>query len=215
MTRPSKREELEDILQAYMDSVREPSYASLVEWIAQYPEYQEELTDFAVAWRMVEFLPAADHPPTDSDTLVLRGMSIVENILHQKADNAPPVTASPSQIVDLLGQGKRLGLSVGDIATRVRLSVAILRKFNQRLIQVNTVPRQAIQMLADTLQQKFETILDYLQQAPTLQQQFIFKAEQAPQIGTQQSFFEAVRTDTGLDEADRNFWLAFETDLEQ
>jgi hypothetical protein len=65
------------------------------------------------------------------------------------------------------------------------------------------------------LLQKFETILDYLQQAPTLQQQFIFKAEQAPQIGTQQSFFEAVRTDTGLDEADRNFWLAFETDLEQ
>lgn len=53
---------LDDVLNEYMASEEKPSHAALVRWIALYPRFEKELTDFTVAWSLQEALPP--HPET-------------------------------------------------------------------------------------------------------------------------------------------------------
>jgi hypothetical protein len=48
---------LEDVLDAYLASVDEPSSGALAEWIRRFPDYSQELTEFAAAWALMEALP--------------------------------------------------------------------------------------------------------------------------------------------------------------
>ena len=82
MNKPNRIERLEDVLDAFVASDVNPNEA-LDEWIRCYPEYEQELTDFAVSWSLMRSLPPApDAEEVDEDTLVLEGMSIVQNLLH-------------------------------------------------------------------------------------------------------------------------------------
>ncbi len=81
MKQPSERMTLEDVLNAYVDLTSDPSPALLAEWIHLYPQYEQELREFTVSWSLMETLPPpSKHENIDEDTLVLRGISIVEGI---------------------------------------------------------------------------------------------------------------------------------------
>lgn len=76
---------IEDVLNEYVASIAEPNQDDLEVWIQRYPQYKQELTEFTVSWSLMERLPP--HPDVeeiDQETLTLRGMSVVKNLLHQK-----------------------------------------------------------------------------------------------------------------------------------
>src|SRR5260370_34746818 len=82
MNQNSERASLDDVLNAYAVSDPGPGYASLTEWIRRYPYYERELTEFTANWALMKWLPApVANQSVDEDALVLRGMSIVQNIL--------------------------------------------------------------------------------------------------------------------------------------
>lgn len=54
MTNQKKHDELQDILQAYIDEATEPSPQTLKEWINRFPEFERELMEFAAVWGMVD-----------------------------------------------------------------------------------------------------------------------------------------------------------------
>ena len=85
MNKPNQVGRLEDVLDAFVASDVNPNEA-LGEWIQRYPEYEQELTEFVVSWSLMKSLPPApDAEEVDEDTLVLRGMSIVQNLLHEQS----------------------------------------------------------------------------------------------------------------------------------
>ena len=80
-----RRVTLEDVLNDYVASSPEPSYGALEDWVRRYPQYEQELTEFTISWGLMEWLsPSSDTEEVDDETLVLHGMSIVQNLLHQK-----------------------------------------------------------------------------------------------------------------------------------
>jgi hypothetical protein len=99
-------ESLDGVLEAYAIDDQEPSLAALRLWIARYPQYADELTDFTARWSMLKWIPGRTSDPfsdaadihyvaaesqvvdtnidgADDPTLLLRGMSAVHNALYQ------------------------------------------------------------------------------------------------------------------------------------
>ena len=74
---------LEDVLDAFLVATSEPDSDSLSELIRRYPQYERELTEFAVAWSRSRWLPPAPGPAISTDTVISRGMSIVRDLLSQ------------------------------------------------------------------------------------------------------------------------------------
>ncbi len=212
MSEHARRETLDDVLNAYVAYSSEPSYEVLTEWIRCYPHFEKELTEFTVGWSLSETLPPADEPDgMDEETLVLRGMSVVQGILNK--EEWQPADKQTS-FAGLLKEGKARGLSIHGLAEATRLSAALVRKLDRRLIRFASIPTEAIDVLAQAVARGKDEVARYLHRQPVLPASASYKAEEAPKLSDAEDFFEAVRTDETLPEEWRRHWLSLESSEE-
>ena len=199
---------LEDILDAYVASGDIPD-RSLDEWIQRYPEYEKELTEFAVSWTLMESLPPApEAAKVDECVLVLRGMSIVQNLLHKQSQVASSNPSAPFE--SLIAEGRALGLKPRQLAEAVRLGDAILGKLDRRLIRYASIPQDAIDELAYAIQRGTASVAAYLRQDPQFAASAEHRSEQAPTLSESEDFFDAVRNDPTISPEHADYWLALE-----
>jgi hypothetical protein len=209
MTKPNEQEFFDDILNALLSEVSEPDHATLTEWIRRYPQYSRELTEFAVSRSLAESLPRSpQQAEIDEDTLVLRGMSILQNVLYQQT---LPLEEQ-HDLVSILKEGRARGLELQDLAQQTQLSVALVRKLDRRLILFASLPKKVIEVLARVIHCNNDALAHYLQQAPLLPQHASYHAKQAPKLTQQERFFDALRADSTITEANRAYWLTFAED---
>jgi hypothetical protein len=207
MTDHIERQELADVLDSYMAAVKEPSPSALAEWIRRYPQYEQDLTDFTVAWIEMDSLPLAERTEIeDDDTLVLRGMSIVQDLLHHQQEEQAQKSHDQRPFAGFVAGG----YSLAQMAERLNLSDALVRKLDLRLIRYATMPLQLIEDIANVAQHEFVDIARYLSGAPTLVQGASYKSKHTPSLSLQEDFFDAVRNDPQLDEERRKRWLSLE-----
>jgi hypothetical protein len=201
---------LEDVLDAFVASSPESESVALSTWVSRYPEYERELTEFAASWSLMRWLPPApDAERTDEETLVLRGMSVVQNLLHRQ-QKAPVARALVVPFESLLAEGRACGLGPVELARAAGLGVTTLRKLDRRLIRFATIPAQAIDALAAAIQRATGSVTAYLQQRPIFAAAAAHRAEEGPQLVEQEDFFEAVRLDPTMTPEQRAPWLAIE-----
>ena len=194
MNRPTEREKLEDVLDAYVASGSDPN-DPLDEWIRLYPEYEEELIEFAVSWSLMKSLPPApDAEEVDEDTLVLRGMSVVQNLLH--AQSLESRTGPVVPFASLVEEGRARGFKPRQLAQEVELGDSVLRKLDRRLIRYASIPKELIESLAKVIQSETTRVAAYLQQSSTLVTATEHRSEQAPVLTDQEDFFDAVRAES-------------------
>ncbi len=201
------QERLDDILNEYVAASPEPNAATLADWVRMYPEYRQQLTDFTVAWSQTEWLPpAGEVESVDEDTLVLRAMSVIQNIQQDQDmpqdDNSDDTEDPPD---DLFGAGKRLGLSPQQLADKTKMNRALLGKLNRGLISPDSLPQAAFEILANTLQLTVAAIKRLLHKSPRFALGH-HRATQAPEIKLEE-FSEAVRNEPSLSEEYRAYWL--------
>ena len=199
---------LEDILDAYVASGDSPDY-SLDEWIERYPQYEKELTEFAVSWTLMESLPLTpESEKVDESVLVLRGMSIVQNLLHKQSQAASSSNSAP--FVSLIAEARALGMKPRQLAEAVRLGDATLGKLDRRLILYASIPQVAIEELAKVIQRGAASVAAYLQQGPKFAASAEYRSEQAPALSESEDFFTAVRNDPMISPEHADYWLALE-----
>jgi hypothetical protein len=205
-----ERERLEDVFDAYVASEAGPNSASLAEWIHRYPEYARELTAFAASWSLMTWLPPSpDAEEVDEETLVLRGMSVIQNLLHRKEqERAPAAIGAVAPIASLLEEGRARGLGPRQLAQAADLGDISLRKLDRRLIRFGSIPREAIEGLAGAIHRGADSVAQYLQQGPTFAAAARHRAEQAPQLAEPEDFFDAVRNDPTMSDEQRARWVA-------
>jgi len=210
MNDQAERERLEDVLDALVASDVGPNSVALEEWIRRYPEYEQELTDFAVSWSLMKWMPPSpDAEEVGEETLVLRGMSVVQNLLHREAQVrgvVPQATQTP--LTSLVGEARNRGLTPPQLAYATGLGVTVLRKLDRRLIRYASVPREAIKVLASAIQREPENVARYLQQEPVFATGAQHRAEQAPELAEPEEFVTAVRADPTMTDEQRAQWLA-------
>ena len=212
MNNPNGLERLEDVLDAYVASIDGPD-GSLHDWIRRYPQYEQELTEFAVSWTLMEALPPSpDAEEVNESTLILRGMSVVQNLLHNKSLEAASVSVPPFE--SLLAGGRIHGLEPRQLAQVARLGDSVLRKLDRRLIRFASIPRDAIVGLAEAIQNDEASVSAYLQQSPALAAATEHRSEQAPALAEPEDFFDAVRADPTISPEDTAHWLEIQRSLE-
>lgn len=102
-------------------------------------------------------------------------------------------------ISSLFDACEKLGMNKFDLAARLRLSIGIVTKLNQRLIECATVPPALVREMASTIGHSAEEVLEYLRCKPRLAPGLSFKADEAPELPDPQDFVEAVEKDRSLD----------------
>ncbi len=210
MNDPLRLANLNDVLDAYMAATQNPSREILTEWIRKYPQYEKELTDFTVVWIQMESFPPAEREELDEDILVLRGMSVVQNLLH-KIKARPTVEQQPRYSIEsLIAEGRSQGLQPAQIADLLKLSVALLRKLDRRLILFISIPLELIEAIASSINREILSVAEYLQGEPILPKKAHYKAEQTPFVSEQRDFFDEVRSDQEISEEHRDRWLEME-----
>lgn len=202
MNQQTEREQLEDVLHAYQEA--SPNYAMLNEWIRRYPYYEQELTDFTVAHNLIQALPEPLVSEQAESELITFGKSVIQSLMGTAQVNREP---TPARLASLLEAGKVVGLKLPDIAKRMRLGVALVRKLDRRLVRFSTLPREVIEELARVLQQDAYTIARYLQLPPTLAQGANYRSDQTPQLAEPEEFVAAIKADLAISKEDRDYWL--------
>lgn len=215
---------LEDVLQDYALAEPGPSYDVLTDWIRRYPQFERELTEFTASWIVMQHvLPPAEPSGAESvdeeDRLVLRGMSILENVLHSVRTAEVPfqrqqseVEPSPSEppLTGLVEEGKRLHLSLDQLAEHCGMGKALVRKLDRCLIQPSSIPSLAVERLARTLRKSAPRVAEYLAGASRFASLAQYKSEHAPTLAEPENFFDAVRHDRTMTDAQRMYWLSLE-----
>lgn len=211
MNKSAGQVKLEDIFDAYVASGDDPN-STLDEWIRRYPEFESELIEFAVSWSLMKWLP---HSPNaeevDEETLVLRGVSVVQNLLHGQLDE--PASGSVLPLESLIAEGRTRGWKPGQLAQATRLGDSLLRKLDRRLISYASIPQELINHLAQILQYEVTSISAYLQGEPTFGAATEHRSEQAPRIMELEDFFDAVRADPTIGGENAEHWLALEQSM--
>ena len=205
MNQQPEREQFEDILYSLLELDPNPNYHVLNEWIRQYPYYEQELIEFASARNMLSALPEAVIPSSHKENLARFGRDLFQSLIGQQQTE---ISTEQPAIESLLSLGKSVGLTILDIASRTRLSVPLVRKLDRRLIKSTSIPRVAIESIAQLLGQEVNAIIQYLQKNPTLAQGASYRSDQTPTIAEAEDFATAVKNDRMLSEQEREYWLA-------
>tara|TARA_R110002072_G_scaffold265241_1_gene424140 strand:+ start:4378 stop:5037 length:660 start_codon:yes stop_codon:yes gene_type:complete len=218
MTSPNDALDLYDVLSEYASQPEEPSHAELVQWIKRYPQFRQELTELTLAWTLQDELPPAENAEeVDTETLVLWGMSVVEDILHQQGTAAQVrVATSPdSGVESLLAAADKVGLNLPGLADRCNLSISIMVKLNRRLIEISSIPAELVQQIANALRLTSANVNAYFQRPTASASGAYYRASSRPVLSSAKAnFFEVVRADLGLSDTQRVHWLALQTATE-
>ena len=191
-----------------------PDAKLLDDVVRRYPEFGEELTEFAIALtvdalrgkRVVEDSEGAIDPSAVSPA-VSRAMSHFQNRLHSATAGAAEARSTPADVAD--APNPFLGLPRNEFrafAARLNANGVFVGKLRDRQIDPATMTPGFQGLVADELKVSFDVVVAHFAARPVAPTRQLFKAEGKPSTGAQQSFEEAVRS-SGLNEAQQKFLL--------
>jgi hypothetical protein len=193
-----------------------PDAKLLDDVVRRYPQFSEELTEFAIAVavdalrgeRAVEAAEASLDPKVVSPA-VSRAMSHFQNRLHglTAGVGASPRGAAPSRGVD--APNPFLGLPREEFrafAGRLNANGVFVGKLRDRQIDPDTMTFGFQKRVADELRVPLNVVAAHFSAEPVVSARQFYKAEGKPSTSARQTFEEAVRN-SGLDEAQQRSLL--------
>ena len=213
MSNQIEQVELDDVLDAFL-ATGAPSATALREFIQRYPQFQHELTEFAASWQLSEALPMSPDVQRVSDEMIVeRGLRAVDELLSgrefQVAPAGVPVgSVAQPPVRSLLDEARAQGLRPRQFAAAAGMGESLLAKLDRGLIRFASIPREAMESIAEALHRDLASIQSYLEaRTPSVAPMAAFKAEQAPEVGQPEDFASAVETDATMSAEQRQHWL--------
>lgn len=208
---------LRDVLYALSIAKAVPDAALLDDMVRRYPQFGDELTDYAIAIAVdalrsdavIDVAEAARDPMVMSPA-VSRAMSRFQNRLHAVSEPADRTAAtscaSSAEVVNPFASLSRNQFR--EFAKRLDANSVFVAKLRDRQIEPDTLTPGFRLRVAEDLRAPLDVVIAHFAAAQTAgaRAQF-FKAEGKPKNGGRQSFEDAVRT-SGLSEAQQRALLA-------
>ena len=195
---------LRDALYALAMAASTPDAQVLDEIVRQYPQFADELTDFAVELA-IDSLPEAASEATEATAnpskvspAVSRAMSRFHNrvfALRRAADTAPTGRALPSEP----DHNPFAGLSrkeFREIASRIGANTVFVAKLRDRQIDPETMTDGFKRLVADEVKVPVDLLSTHLAATPGAagESAQFYKADDKPKHDQQQSFADAVKS---------------------
>jgi len=191
------------VLAAFAQATEAPGGAKLADWIARHPGHAGDLARLAAdRW-------AGDTMPASAATAA-RMQSIGMAAL-RACRPAPVRAAAAAPMTSLLATVKAAGLTADTLSAKLDLPVALFWKLHRRLIAADSVPRALVADLADTVNRTLDEMAAYLRMPPQLAAGASYRSDDAPEVGAQETFAEALQSEPEATDAQRRRWLNTET----
>lgn len=206
MMTQNKEPTLDDVLNEFVAAYEKPTAEALESWAARYPQFRNELIDFAASWAAQLVLPPAPELSAEEEKLLVdRAMSHVQNVVYKRNETRAAQSEDRS-ISSLTGEAKRAGMNAQEFAKACGLDLALVTKLNNRQIKPLSIPAQLVSHIARLLSASVDAVGEYLAGPPQALAGRSFLARGKPQSAEQQSFADAVRA-SSLSEAEKARWL--------
>ncbi|MES2463821.1 MAG: hypothetical protein V4671_24900 [Armatimonadota bacterium] len=197
-------EETDAVLTAFAQAQSAPSGASLSEWTARYPAQARDLARLAAqSW-------AGDDRETALPESVSRCHAIGLTALRAfrpEPKRAEVITFSAAPMTSLLAAAEAAGKDADTVASLLDLPSALFWKLHRRLISPDSVPRSLVAALADSVNRTMDEVASYLRMPPQMATGASFRSDNAPSVGQQESFEEALQAEPETTEASSRRWL--------
>ncbi|REJ76220.1 MAG: hypothetical protein DWQ47_11440 [Acidobacteria bacterium] len=189
MNRP---ESLEEVLEGYaVETPKGNDPEVLQEWIREYPEFADELMDFAATRSRIDHMPDPVLSPEDEGAARSRGAAAMKSVLGELADR------ESSRISDLIKTAEEKGLDRTVLAMKLDMSVTFLLKLNRRAIKAASIPQGLVEKISTELGVAAESVRTYFE-LPQRAAGSEFKASDRPESPDQEDFAKAVELDLHL-----------------
>lgn len=206
MMTQNEKPTLDDVLNEFVAAYEKPTAEALESWAARYPQFRNDLIDFAASWAEQLMLPPAPElSPEEEKLLVDRAMSHVQNVTFKRDESAADRTETRS-IASLTGEAKRAGMDGQEFANACGLDIALVSKLNSRQIKPLSIPARLVSHIALLIGISIEAVGEYLARPPQALAGRAYLARGKPQSTAQQSFAVAVRG-SSLSDAEKARWL--------
>lgn len=193
-----------------------PDAKLLDDIVRRYPEFSEELTEFAIALavdalrgeRVIEAAEAALDPNVVSPA-VSRAISHFQNRLHavtagERGTETKPATAASPDVPNPFATLPRQEFRA--FAERLNANAVFVGKLRDRQIDPRTMTAGFQRRIAEELKAPLEVVAAHFAAGQSATARQFFKAERKPSAGGQQAFEEAVRS-CGLTESQQQALL--------
>lgn len=197
---------LNAVLADYLVSTEESRRETLPEWIARYPQCEDALRELAAFRQITEQLPLPEYTPEEETRLTALAVSAVQNALHQQ-HRQQAETQPVEAISSIFDEIERRNIDVMAFAEQTGLSEGILWALDHRQIHYHTIPRQAMDNIANALSLLAATIRNHLSGGMQLVSSHL-KAEQSPVAAQPCTFAYLVELDEDLSEEQKQYWLS-------
>lgn len=205
MTIFEERFRLEDAFYELSLSGDTPDVKVLDELVRRYPDHADALTAFAIDLAMDPAVSDEEVSGDNShDIAVSRAMSRYQNRLYslRQEDQAHrPNTSAANPFASLDRTGFR------GLAQRLNVNSVFLQKVRDRLIDSKTIPDAFCERLSAELGSSQDVVIVHLGGPPQISPAY-YKSDQKPEVGSKQTFEQAVKT-SGLTSEQQSYLLSF------
>lgn len=191
-------QELQHLKMAWLVAEDSGDRATQIALLRDYPDAQDELTDFIAAYHIIETAPA------ESEALSPLTERAVQTAMQR-------VFGSPLANADLRTLRARMGLSLTQAARGLRLGADVWKKFEDGIIDLVSLSERQLGRLAQFFHvsaEEFGTLLQNSSPVPTLNRRQTAQAahESEQQAARKQSFAEAIEK-SSMTKAEKKEWL--------
>lgn len=206
MTSPNRRLSLEEVLDEFFFSAEAPSPAIVARACDAYPEYREDIMEFAALWSSYEASPESTAQDLDevSEGSVDRLQSYVLNLLHEQKQGSVPYANSEAArgAIESLAGGK---LRRAALAASLGESTLLLQKVLTK--RIKNIPRIVLRLLAQHLNVDCNALENLF--GPRIVGSISYKSSDKPNVPTIESWEEAVQA-LPVDETEKKRLLALQ-----
>lgn len=197
-------EESDAVLTAFAQAQSTPNGAKLSEWTARHPAQARELARLAAeAWAGEDREVVLPDQAARCKSIALAAL----RACRPEPKRAEVFTFSAAPMTSLLAAAEAAGKDADSVASLLDLPAALFWKLHRRLIAPDSVPRSLVSALAETVNRTVDDVASYLRMPPQLAAGASFRSDDAPSVGQQESFEEALRTEPEMTEASYRRWL--------
>lgn len=195
---------LEEVLEFYQVSSERFGEENLEEWIARYPQYENELREFSAYKKMIGKIPPHKYTDEEEQLLTARAVSVVQNLLYQQRQEK---LLTQDTLTGLIDEIESQNSSLEEFVAKTSLSKGIIRMLDRRQIHYKTIALKAIENISEGLNRSIRIIKAYLQGAVRVAPSH-YMATQAPEPPQLYDFSEIVQIDGDLTAEQKAYWLS-------
>lgn len=171
-------------------------------WVVKYPEHREALLEFAIESEVLRYGTDAPYDAAEESRILEHARAVANKAVSAQASELPS---------SLLERARDVGLTPAVFADRIGVGLALLAKFERRLIKAATIPRAMVEEIGKTLNLRTVAVTAYLRQPSALSASASYKSSKTPSV-YQERFQVALKECPGMTDNQKQRWAA-ETDL--